>query len=586
MKKIITSGILMLMLVTVIRAQEDLTYLKDFSKIYGYVKYFHPSTEAAKIDWNVFAAYGVSKILECESDTDFLIALDELYKPLAPTIVFSELPNSNILKRITPDNTENYLPSYWQHTGVSIGMNTREYSSVLVNQSTIIADSIVISKPIFDEHPKIGACIEKKLACGIYCSIPLALYSNGDFTHPQSESLDSLKYLIAKSQLETSELSVRIGNIINVHNVMHHFYPYFAEVDVDWNKEFETALHRCFKDETEDDHLISIKKFLAPLKDGHTWVWKGEIPFQFYPDIHWEWIQDSLVITKVLNDTLNIQVGDIVTRINNQKSDVYFKEINSRISHSTKTYLNHINQIKSLSSKENTVLTLEINNEEYSLKHTNTYKEYQRNLLKIQEHMYTLINEEVMYVNLAKINPDTLTKILPQLQQMKGLVCDYRGRNLSVWNFLAHFSKEEIPDGAIVKLPQNIYPDQEKIVGYKEYKFPYEPMEPYLGDIKTVFIVDGQVKSAGESFISTVKHSQLATIVGEQTGGVNGMVNIFKVLGDITIWWTGAKVTNPDGSQFHCVGIEPDVPVEKTIKAIRDGRDVFLEKAIHVVTHR
>ena len=40
--------------------------LKTFNKLYGYVKYFHPSDEAAELDWDAFAIYGVKEILESD----------------------------------------------------------------------------------------------------------------------------------------------------------------------------------------------------------------------------------------------------------------------------------------------------------------------------------------------------------------------------------------------------------------------------------------------------------------------------------------------------------------------------------------
>ncbi|MBA2607132.1 MAG: hypothetical protein H0U96_09735 [Acidobacteria bacterium] len=45
---------------------------------------------------------------------------------------------------------------------------------------------------------------------------------------------------------------------------------------------------------------------------------------------------------------------------------------------------------------------------------------------------------------------------------------------------------------------------------------------------------------------------------------------------------TGLKVLNHDGSRLHGVGIEPDVPVSRTIKGIREKRDEQLERAIMI----
>ena len=45
---------------------EMLERLKTFNRLYGDVKYFHPSDEAAELDWDAFAIYGVKEILESD----------------------------------------------------------------------------------------------------------------------------------------------------------------------------------------------------------------------------------------------------------------------------------------------------------------------------------------------------------------------------------------------------------------------------------------------------------------------------------------------------------------------------------------
>src|SRR4051812_35289702 len=63
--------------------------LKTFAKAYGYVKYFHPSDEAADIDWNKFAIYGSEKVEKCVTKEELLQTLDGLFHPIAPTVKFS-----------------------------------------------------------------------------------------------------------------------------------------------------------------------------------------------------------------------------------------------------------------------------------------------------------------------------------------------------------------------------------------------------------------------------------------------------------------------------------------------------------------
>ena len=75
----------------------------------------------------------------------------------------------------------------------------------------------------------------------------------------------------------------------------------------------------------------------------------------------------------------------------------------------------------------------------------------------------------------------------------------------------------------------------------------------------------------------------LAEIVGEATAGPNGNINPFTLPGGYHIVFTGMKVLKHDGSQHHGIGIQPTVPVQRTVQGIAEGRDELLEKAVEVL---
>jgi C-terminal processing protease CtpA/Prc len=43
------------------------------------------------------------------------------------------------------------------------------------------------------------------------------------------------------------------------------------------------------------------------------------------------------------------------------------------------------------------------------------------------------------------------------------------------------------------------------------------------------------------------------------------------------------NVVKHDGSVHHGVGIIPDIIVKRTVKAIREGRDEMMEKALEII---
>ncbi len=729
------------------RQQEKVNQLKVFAKAYGYVKYFHPSDEASTIDWNSFAAYGANEILKSNNTDEVLATLNNLFRPIAPSVVFSNTKQDYDILTITPSNIIDYKPTYWQHLGVSKDMNMQgeAYSSVRVNRYTEIDESSsfgnlsvyinaekykgkeikytgwvklkegskgtghlwmrvdksdktlgffenmdanpiksnewkqyeiagkiddlastiyigtfikgkgtlflddfhlsykednewieipiknndfeaetigqrneqsdwtgnsigysytfstmeskegkqsaviaykgkikrVEGTALFDSHPKFGELVEKEIGDGIFCQIPLNLYCNTENTYPKSLDLATLEDSLNAMDRSPNNVSVFLGNVINTYNVFQHFYPYFNEVDMDWDKELTTALQQSLKDQTDYEHLVTLQKFTAPLKDGHIYV-SGPNSKEYVPDINWEWIEGKLVITKVKDETLGIQVGDEVTKVNNQSSENYFKEINSKISAGTKGWLNYRAQLTSLLSEKNEKMILEINSKNIILNRDKKY-DYGEIDIAIQENDYKLLDENIYYLNLSAIEMDTITALLPQLLKAKGIICDLRGYPNRNHAFISHLLREKDTSKAWMRIPKIIYPDQEKIVGFENNGWELQPKKPYLGDKKVVFIIDGSAISYAESYMSFIEGYHLATIVGQPTAGTNGNINPFTLLGDFTISWTGMKVVKHDGSQLHTIGVLPDIYVSKSIDGLKSGKDEFLEKAIQVI---
>ena len=129
-----------------------------------------------------------------------------------------------------------------------------------------------------------------------------------------------------------------------------------------------------------------------------------------------------------------------------------------------------------------------------------------------------------------------------------------------------------------------MYPDREKM----EFEFSNWTVPPKAPRFraKVAFLTDGRAISYAETYLGIIEHYKLAEIVGEPTAGTNGNINPFPLPGGYRVSWTGMKVLKHDGSQHHGVGIRPTVPVSRTIRGIKEGRDEMLERAIEVVTAR
>ena len=194
------------------------------------------------------------------------------------------------------------------------------------------------------------------------------------------------------------------------------------------------------------------------------------------------------------------------------------------------------------------------------------------------------LEEGILYVNMDQVSMKDIKDLMPELQKAKAIICDLRGYPKATVPFLTQLLKEEDKSGAWMKVPRIIYPDYEKVT-YESHGWLLKPTKPRL-EAEIVFITHHRAISYAESYMGFVEHYNLATIVGQPTAGTNGNVNPLLLPGGYRIFWTGMRVVKHDGTQHHGVGILPDVPVKRTIKAVTENRDEFLEKAIEVAKEK
>ncbi|MCU4158376.1 hypothetical protein J1N10_20560 [Carboxylicivirga sp. A043] len=118
------------------QTQKQIDNLYTFAKLYGYIRYFHPSDEAQQIDWEKFAVLGCREVEKCRSPQELKNTLYELFQPIAPTlIIFNSKENINFeVSEITPLDSTGYKPIYWQHQGFNSGFMPKLNKSLRVNR--------------------------------------------------------------------------------------------------------------------------------------------------------------------------------------------------------------------------------------------------------------------------------------------------------------------------------------------------------------------------------------------------------------------------------------------------------------------
>lgn len=128
MKKRLNLVFLLAGLQAIAQTPFEIQKLEDFAKLYGTVRYFHPSDEASAIDWKAFALLGVKEIKEAKTLKEFENKIMGLFSPVAPSLTYNNKPYQW-------DDAAPY-PVYWIHKGLGIDSKSHNfYSSHRFNKS-------------------------------------------------------------------------------------------------------------------------------------------------------------------------------------------------------------------------------------------------------------------------------------------------------------------------------------------------------------------------------------------------------------------------------------------------------------------
>jgi C-terminal processing protease CtpA/Prc len=181
---------------------------------------------------------------------------------------------------------------------------------------------------------------------------------------------------------------------------------------------------------------------------------------------------------------------------------------------------------------------------------------------------------------MAKCTENEFEQKLDVLANAKAVIYDQRGGGrLSFFQIVPYLIEKSVTS-AWWNIPRTVYPDRKEAEFYKS-NWSIQSKQPFFKS-KSVIINVPSVVSAGETMMSIIDRYNLATTVGEPTAGCNGDINTINMPCGYYAWFTGMKVLKHDGSQLYLNGFEPDYPIKRTIQALREGRDEYLEKALEV----
>jgi len=354
-----------------------LTNLIAFARLLGYVRYFHPSDQAASADWGSFAAAAVADLdpaapAAAPADGDSLAAaLLRLFAPLAPTLrVFATGRRPPALELGPPAGVApaELRVLSWLHAGLGASGGPSLFSSVRVRGEP--GDP---GKPaIGDVDPRVPFAAD--LGGGASCLLPLAVWADAAGTLPRfpgsavsgtavqigtaaaggaaagssapggpaaggaaaggaaagaaatgGAAAISAVTTPAAAPVSPADRSSRLAIVILAWNVLQHFDPSLAAGGVDrataWRKALPAALEQAAEGTGAESLVDTLRRMVAVIDDGQaTIVTAGDRRTYGLP-LRWDWIEGRLVVTAVdVAAVPGLHPGDAVTRIEGREA--------------------------------------------------------------------------------------------------------------------------------------------------------------------------------------------------------------------------------------------------------------------------
>jgi hypothetical protein len=593
--------------------------LQTFAKVYGYVRWFYPGDEAAKIDWAKLAVYGVQKVENAKNEEELNQLLLSVFKPIAPAIRIEDerKATSFTLQSIAPADTAGMKPVTWKHYGVYLGKQSNIYSSIRLNRDTI-TDIYRPSGTDTSHTAKLGEFIRKEIGNHLILTMPLVLYSDKGHTYPVADP-DSLKQLsdqldrmpsasppprqLSKKPFSAGDLmpklsvpagpksgtaeaqkeqflgiddsAVRLANVVIAWNVFQHFYPYFEVVKVDWEQELTNTLNDVYMGKSEVDYFKALSRMVAKLEDGHGAIFPQQLVQWGFP-IMVSQIGNKIVVAAT-SETRMFQRGDIIQSIDGKAAADVLKEQEELISGSPQLRRYRALNLFGSDFKESKATVVVVRQgEKIKVQATRQVmcNQFFNPLFKDFEPVLTKLGDSIYYMNDYNWNTDETLKKLLGAKTI--IINQLKDAHL----FISHIIQQPVWS-ARWNVPISRYPDR-KNVFWDTARWQVQPKEPYI-KAKLIFLTHPYNVSSNETYLGIIDNYKLGKLVGDSTAGTNGNVNYIPLIGGYTIMWTGMKVLKHDGSQHHLIGFKPDYPVTHTMEAILEGRDEYIEKAKEIL---
>lgn len=519
--------------------------LAQLCKIWGYLKYYHPTIATGEYDWDFELFQTMQSILKATSKSD----QERIYLNWIQRL--GDIEKSDTAIVIKTDSVRLYPNLSW------------------------IEDSLKLDK-VSKQLIKIRFAARSGKHHYVNCK------GDGNAQFNNESPYSSLLY---------PDAGYRLLALFRYWNAIQYFYPYRYLIEENWDSVLTRFIPLFINAKDRAEYTRAILKLIICIGDTHAGLYDqlntldSDKKYKGAADI--SFIEGKAIVVKndsrgsVQNDKL--EVGDVLLAINGESIEKITSRKMSDISASNyPTKLRELAFDLLTTDNERLYVEFDRNGKRQSCfimcslyKKGDEFSRMQQNKPLINH----IIPQDILYLYLGSKEGGSIPKNI----HAKGIIIDLRcypsQKVKGYWDFeqlypdSTEFAKATTPS---IKTPGLFSFTSAVTVGKKNVGY-------YKG--KKIILINELSQSHAEYMAMKYRCAPNTLVIGSTTAGADGNVSNIVLPGNIYTSFSGLGVYYPDGSETQKIGIIPDIEVKPTIKGVRSGRDEVLDKAVQLIVN-
>jgi len=517
--------------------------IENFSRIWGFLKYYHPAINRENIDWDSTYLKITSEIIETNT-TSYNKILSQL------------IDNLGVIDTCEScENIERY-PEEWK----------RNFEITWIMNDSMLSKSC--------KERLINIFDNRYQGEGNNCS-----YTWG--VNVKAGTIDFKNEKNYNDSLLINDYRYRLLTLARFWNAIEYFYAYKYLLSNDWDSVLLKYIPIFKNPSTLEDYHLNVIRMIHEIEDTHAGTghsryllknkWNRKFPFDIIT------IQGKILVSEirfpVLNEINNIEIGDEILEINgkpinrNEMWDLC-KGSNENITNRSidaQLLFGNTDKVNAKIKRNGIIIETEITRYPFS-----SFWNY-----PFTKKPSLIIKRNYSIINLGSITRETVDSIMNIAIKSNAIIFDLRDyMDISYYDIREFMNNESKPFFRAYE-PSLIDIGIFKPVIIEHYE--NKNTNPYKG--KIIVIVNEFTQSKGEFLAMFFQSLPNTIIIGSQTAGTDGTITQILLPGNINANFTNIIIEYPDGSQSQKTGVKINKTIKLSADDIINGIDPYMEFA-------